>query len=483
MAGVTLVPDPPPSEWAPLTATASEIPVGGRAPPAGGRRQRALSRLRQATSASAFPLCASGSRSALAGGSCASPPAGTPLRLRPASLSTGHRHCATPSGRGALRAAHSARRTLRGALCAAHSARRTLRLARLVALVGFLLGGSAGSQLHHHLGSRKLACRRDPRLRAVRRAVPPAPRAVALHSVDDFAVTAWLCCPSGRRSPSPGGYARIPGCAPAVAPAVATRPPARPWARRTPTRALTAFSCWPLPVRFARAVLPARTPASVKPRGAWSHRMRVTGRLSVPQQNAAAKRRVMWRDTAPPRRSCGAHSTASLPTRWPRQLGMARATVATVLRAAAVPELAPHARPRPIAPDLPALRARWDAGEHNARTRWKAVPAHGDPARVIAVRRLVASSPRRLRARASAAPRCARDPLAGQASSHLLLDAAHPVGALQPPGGPACARGRRSHCPQAARATHRRGAAMTGQLAPMAEQAARRRCSSVPAAV
>jgi transposase len=77
-----------------------------------------------------------------------------------------------------------------------------------------------------------------------------------------------------------------------------------------------------------------------------------------------------------------------------RQLGIARTTVATFLRAAAFPELATHARPRKIDPYLPYLpyrRERWNAGEHNARTQWKEIHAQGYPSSDIAVRRIVSS--------------------------------------------------------------------------------------------
>jgi transposase len=69
-------------------------------------------------------------------------------------------------------------------------ARRTLRLARLVAVIGFLLGGSAGSRLLWRLASGTngtLTPSRDTILRAIRRTVLPSPRVVETLSVDDFA--------------------------------------------------------------------------------------------------------------------------------------------------------------------------------------------------------------------------------------------------------------------------------------------------------
>jgi transposase len=74
-----------------------------------------------------------------------------------------------------------------------------------------------------------------------------------------------------------------------------------------------------------------------------------------------------------------------------RQLGIACATVAKFLRAAAFLGLATHSRPRKIDPYLPYLRERWNAGEHNARTLWKEIHAQGYPSSDIAVRRILAS--------------------------------------------------------------------------------------------
>jgi transposase len=75
-------------------------------------------------------------------------------------------------------------------------ARRTLRLARLVAVIGCLLGGSAGSRLLRRLASGThgthgthgtLPPSRDTILRPIRRTVLPSPRVVETLSVDDFA--------------------------------------------------------------------------------------------------------------------------------------------------------------------------------------------------------------------------------------------------------------------------------------------------------
>jgi len=66
-------------------------------------------------------------------------------------------------------------------------ARRTLRLARLMELVGFLLGGNAGSRLLRHLANGRRSSSRDTVLRAVRRAPLPPAAALQVLSVDDFA--------------------------------------------------------------------------------------------------------------------------------------------------------------------------------------------------------------------------------------------------------------------------------------------------------
>lgn len=66
-------------------------------------------------------------------------------------------------------------------------ARRTVRLAQLVELVGFLLGGSAGSRLLRHLGRGAVGSSRDTVLRALRRVPLPPTGDVQVLSVDDFA--------------------------------------------------------------------------------------------------------------------------------------------------------------------------------------------------------------------------------------------------------------------------------------------------------
>jgi transposase len=129
--------------------------------------------------------------------------------------------------------------------------------------------------------------------------------------------------------------------------------------------------------------------ACVKPRKAWSQRMRWNGPPNAHQPNADAKRsaareRHFEQVVTLSQQGVSAHQIA-------RQLGVARGTVAHFLRAAAFPELAMHARPRKIDTYLPHLRERWNGGEHNARTLWKEIHAQGYPSSDIAVRRILAS--------------------------------------------------------------------------------------------
>jgi transposase len=74
-----------------------------------------------------------------------------------------------------------------------------------------------------------------------------------------------------------------------------------------------------------------------------------------------------------------------------RRLGIARATVATLLRVAAFPDRALHPRPRKLDRYLPSRRERWNAGAHNVRQLWRAIRAQGYPASDSGVRRLVST--------------------------------------------------------------------------------------------
>ena len=71
------------------------------------------------------------------------------------------------------------------------------------------------------------------------------------------------------------------------------------------------------------------------------------------------------------------------------EVGLARATIHRYIRAACFPERMPPLRPRQIDPYIPYLEERWNAGEHNARTLWREIHAQGYPANIGQVRRLV----------------------------------------------------------------------------------------------
>jgi hypothetical protein len=62
-----------------------------------------------------------------------------------------------------------------------------------------------------------------------------------------------------------------------------------------------------------------------------------------------------------------------------RQFGIARATVAKFLRAAAFPELATPSRPHKIDPYTPTYASAGMLTVHTARTLWKKIRAQGYP--------------------------------------------------------------------------------------------------------
>ena len=71
------------------------------------------------------------------------------------------------------------------------------------------------------------------------------------------------------------------------------------------------------------------------------------------------------------------------------EVGVARATIYRYLCPARFPERLSPQRPRQIDPYIPYLQDRWNAGEHNALTLWRAIHTQGYPAGVAQVRRLV----------------------------------------------------------------------------------------------
>jgi transposase len=164
MASATLLPDPVQVELVRLSATASEIPVVLRACATRGR----------------WPVC--GTLSAHAHSCYVRQVAdlawlGVAVRL---ALQIRRFFCDQSA---CSRAIFTER--LPGVV--APYARRTLRLTRLVELVGFLLGGNAGSRLLRQALSRQLGTSRDTVLRLIRRAPLPPMAPVDALSVDDFA--------------------------------------------------------------------------------------------------------------------------------------------------------------------------------------------------------------------------------------------------------------------------------------------------------
>lgn len=289
----------------------------------------------------------------------------------------------------------------------APSARRTVRLSQLVELVGFLLGGSAGSRLLHHLAPGQPMGSRDSVLRAVRRATLPLPQALHVLSVDDFAFrrgitygtmlvdlerrrvvdllaersdvafARWL-----RRHPEVQVVSRDRGGDYAVGATVGA-PQAEQIADRfhllvnaseVLDRCLTRHHA-----RLREAAL-CSAPAEAVPRatrGSRADRRRK-------QERHAAREQHFQQVVTLTQQGISAHQIA-------RHLGIARATVAKFLRVAAFPDMALHARPRRIDPYLPYLRERWNTGEHNVRQLWREIRAQGYPCSDIAVRRVVST--------------------------------------------------------------------------------------------
>lgn len=286
-------------------------------------------------------------------------------------------------------------------------ARRTQRLARLVDLVGFLLGGSGGCRLLRQLTSEKEAPSRDTILRMLRRSVLAPPRAVQILSVDDFAFrrgatygtllvdlvqhrvvdvlpersdvafALWLRAHPGVQLISRdrgGDYAAGAALGAPSAQQIADRFHLLVNAGEVLERCLTrhhaslreAARCLVPPDALERTT--KHTPAE--------HRRK--------EERRAARQRKYEQVIALTAQGVSAHQIA-------RHLRMGRATVAKFLQVAAFPELASHPRPRKLDPYLPYLRERWNAGEHHARTLWKEIRAQGYPCSDIAVRRMLAS--------------------------------------------------------------------------------------------
>jgi transposase len=289
----------------------------------------------------------------------------------------------------------------------APSARRTLRLTRLVELVGFLLGGSAGSRLLRQMVRGCLGTSRDTVLRAIRRAVLPLPRAVEALSVDDFAF---------RRRVSYGTLLldlerhRVVDLLPersdvAFARWLRAHPGVRIISRdRGGDYATGATLGAPQATQIADRFHLLVNAGEVLERCLTRHQasLREASRSSVPpdavprttKHTPAEARRTLERREERKRKyeqvmtlseqGISAHQIA-------RRLRVGRGTVAKFLRIAAFPEMASHPRPRQIDPYLPYVRERWNAGEHNARTLWKEIQAQGFPASDVPVRRILSA--------------------------------------------------------------------------------------------
>ena len=289
-------------------------------------------------------------------------------------------------------------------------ARRTVRLRQLVELVGFLLGGSAGSRLLQHLAPGALLGSRDTVLRTIRRATFPLPQALqALQalSIDDFALrrgvtygtilldlarrrvvdllpersdvafARWV-----RQHPEVRVVSRDRGGDDAVgatlgarqAEQIADRFHLLANAGEVLERCLTRHHA-----RLREAAL-CSAPADAVPRG--THRSQPETHRK--QERHAAREQHYQQVVALAQQGVSAHQIA-------RHLRIARATVAQFLRMATFPEIALHPHPRRIDPYLPYLRERWNAGEHNVRQLWREIRAQGYPCSDMGLRRIVST--------------------------------------------------------------------------------------------
>jgi transposase len=286
-------------------------------------------------------------------------------------------------------------------------ARRTVRLTQLVELVGFLLGGSAGSRLLRHLARGQPMGSRDTVLRTIRRATFPLPPLLQALSVDDFALrrgatyatilldlerrrvvellpersdvafALWV-----RRHPEVRVVSRDRGGDYAVGAALGA-PQAEQIADRfhllvnageVLDRCLTRHHA------RLREAAHCSAPADAVPRAT----KRSSADTRRKQERHAAREQHYQQVVTLTQQGVSAHQIA-------RRLGIARATVAKFLRVAAFPDIALHPRPRQLDRYLPYLRERWNAGEHNVRQLWREIRAQGYPASDIGVRRMVST--------------------------------------------------------------------------------------------
>ncbi|HEV2461156.1 MAG TPA: ISL3 family transposase, partial [Ktedonobacterales bacterium] len=286
-------------------------------------------------------------------------------------------------------------------------ARRTVRLTQLVELVGFLLGGSAGSRLLCHLVHGESLGSRDTVLRTIRRATFAVPQALHTLSVDDFALrrgvtsgtmlvdlarrrvvdllpersdvafALWL-----RRHPEVQVVSRDRGGDYAVG-ATLGAPQAEQIADRfhlLVNASEVLDRCLTRHHARLREAAQRSAPADAVPRATKGSRADTRRK----QERHAAREQHFQHVVALAQQGISAHQIA-------RRLGIARQTVAKFLRVAAFPAIALHARPRRIDPYLPSLRERWNAGEHNVRQLWREIQAQGYPCSAIAVRRVLST--------------------------------------------------------------------------------------------
>jgi transposase len=276
---------------------------------------------------------------------------------------------------------------------------------QLVELVGFLLGGSAGSRLLHQFAPGGLGDSRDTVLRTIRRATFPPPPPLEALSVDDFALRrgvtyATILLDLERRrvvdllpERSDVAFARWVHQHPEVRLisrdrggdyATGARLGA-PQAEQIADRFHLLMNASEVLDRYLsrhhahlREAALCSAPADAVPRATKGSRADTRRK----QERHAAREQHYQQVVALAQQGVSAHQIA-------RHLRIARATVAKFLRVAAFPDLTLHPRPRRIDPYLPYLRERWNAGEHNVRQLWREIRRQGYPCSDIGVRRIV----------------------------------------------------------------------------------------------